>query len=932
MQQKRVVGRVSRHRDRMLVVMAIATALALMTTFLTVPEHKAFADDANSVSFNVNVPAGTTFDFATGTFALDGGSVSLSAPPADATKSDNGWRLTYADTTTSVTFTFSASTGYEGNMEVEGVSVSLEGGAYTMTDLSQTVDLSFSALHELTIAGATSVSNGTFAFPGGSLSISYGSVTYAGNSEHVWVPETDSHVTLTFVASQKDYVPSVTGIPAGDGQAPSFWQDSNDATGKTWTCNFDVSADLTITISVSKSPAIGIVSGSSGITTAANGSTLEFWNPSFSGSVAFATLTASDGQNSVDLYPSANGALPYFSYPINKHLECTLVVPAGYVPTVMMGSSSVELHGVQGNPDAYAFNLDNLTGDATLSISFASAPKVTATGSTPTAAGNAITFSNGATLTATANGTALTPVADTEPYFTITDANARIELSLTMPSDATPIVMIGGIEVDLRHDQANPRAYTLSLGTVAADTTLSFSFADGYKLTLPAAYDAAYQAGYGTVQWSTSNGENATWNDITTGTLATIQQTMDFENNTPVTLYNYTFTSDQAIYIRATWPAGNPRGFTAMETNGATEGGNLSNGEAKPLIGSGSLQYDDWFTINWAYDAAYSLGPDDLVTNGKIIITNVTGGVDPTKNAIANDGSGMEGLAFLSSGATVTIMFVPDAGYQFTGVKANGTPIEGVDASNDRYTYTFTAEGMIHFSSSFEKFDDIVSSSAARVEAASLENGAAAVGSGNAQLNVTDGTVDNGILVSLRNAAGDEATIQSVLSLTLSQVITKGAAIEASNITDKTAWITQKTELDEPVTVSIVLDEGVVPDGSVVSVVRRHTAADGTVSTTLIEATYDVATRTLTFSSRLFSEFAIATKPGTSIVPTSPTSPSTDAAASVTASTVDLSANTASTPATGDATASVSSWAIIVGAVLVGVGLCTRTRVCPRRR
>lgn len=572
-------------------------------------------------------------------------------------------------------------------------------------------------------------------------------------------------MTLTFVASQKDYVPTVTGIPAGGGQAPSFWQDSNDATGKTWTCNFDVSADLTITVSVSKSPAIGIVSGSSGITTAANGSTLEFWNPSFSGSVAFATLTASDGQNSVDLYPSVNGALPYFSYPVNKHLECTLVVPAGYVPTVTMGSSLVELHGAQGNPDTYAFNLDNLTGDATLSISFASAPKVIATGSTPAAAGNAITFSNGATLTAT--------------------------LGVSPP-----------------------------------------------------------------------------W--------------------------------------RPTEPS---------------RGGNLSNGEAKLLVGSGSLQYDDWFTISWAYDAAYSLGPDDLVTNGKIIITNVTGGVDPTRNAIANDGSGMEGLAFLSAGATVTIRFVPDAGYQFTGVKANGTPIEGVDASNDRYAYTFTAEGMIHFSSSFEKFDDVVSGSASHVESASLENGAAAVGSGNAQLIVADGAVDNGIQVSLKNAAGDDATIQGVLSLTLSQIITKGAALEAGNITDETAWITQKTELDEPVTVSIVLDEGVVPDGSVVSVVRRHTDADGTVSTTLIEATYDAATRMLAFSSRLFSEFAIATKPAASVAPTSPAASPTEAVTPVATPADGSAVVAASIPETGDAVAYAVPWIAVVGAMFVGAGL-----------
>lgn len=355
------------------------------------------------------------------------------------------------------------------------------------------------------------------------------------------------------------------------------------------------------------------------------------------------------------------------------------------------------------------------------------------------------------------------------------------------------------------------------------------------------------------------------------------------------TLYNYTFTSSQTVYVKATWPNGNPKGFTAMEAIGMCQGDTLTNGEAKQLIGSGAIQYDDWYTFSWAYDAEHVIGGDDLVKNGKIIIKSVSGGTNPERNKVSADGSGAEGLAFLSDGAQITIQFVPDAGYQFTGIKVNGEAIKGVVPSSELYTYTFTAKGMVHFSGSFDESEDIVSNTATKATKLGLANGANAVGNGNAVLNAADSLdVDNGIQVQMQSAAGDGATIQTILGLTLSRAVACGVPLTEENIAAGLAWVNQMTELAQPVTVSMVLDEGVVPDGQTVTVVRRHVNADGSTSITTVDCTYDAATRTLTFSSALFSDFAIATAP-----------PTTDTSATANTGT-STSTKAAKTAKTGD--------------------------------
>jgi uncharacterized surface anchored protein len=113
------------------------------------------------------------------------------------------------------------------------------------------------------------------------------------------------------------------------------------------------------------------------------------------------------------------------------------------------------------------------------------------------------------------------------------------------------------------------------------------------------------------------------------------------------------------------------------------------------------------------------------------------------------------------------------------------------------------------------------------------------VGAGNAQISVTNETVDNGIQVQLQAAAGGDATIQSILGLTLNQIISKGVA-------------------------------------------------------------FDAATRTLTFTSALFSDFAIATIP-----PATPAG-KTDTA-TTDASTADSTTNASAAAETTEQTKALAS-------------------------
>ncbi len=331
----------------------------------------------------------------------------------------------------------------------------------------------------------------------------------------------------------------------------------------------------------------------------------------------------------------------------------------------------------------------------------------------------------------------------------------------------------------------------------------------------------------------------------------------NFETGETFTLYNYTFSDDSDKYLRVNFPANNPRSFTAVEGMGLFDGGIIDINQAKKVIGSGILQYDDWYTISWAYDEAHSLNPlDDIVSNGKIIITKINGKADYKFNgnyAIADDGSGDYGLAMLKPNDEVTVKFVPDPGYQFAGLKINGELVSGVVASDELYTYTFTANNQMHFSSTFIKSDDIVSNQAEGISDVSLVNGANAVGNGNAQLTVNDADVDDDLKIQMQNAAGDESSIKTILDLKLNQIVSKGGLLTEDIINDNTAWVVQKSELDQKVKISIVLDKGVIPQGMDVKVIRNH---GGIISE--IVAEYDPDTRILSFESDLFSEYAIA--------------------------------------------------------------------------
>lgn len=471
-------------------------------------------------------------------------------------------------------------------------------------------------------------------------------------------------------------------------------------------------------------------------------------------------------------------------------------------------------------------------------------------------------------------------------YSTGTTFEAAGKMQLTFSNVAggtTVIVSFDGASYLASYDDYN-QSYFCNINFNKSGTA-DIQFIKGFTVTLPAEYNAAYLTNYGTVEYSDS--ENGTFLPISQGTIATKTEIINFQNGELLTFYNYTFQNENTRYIKAVLPTANPLGLTAIEALGLMQGsdmvenGTLDNGEVKKLLGGGNIQYDNWYTISWSYDEASKLSPAyEVFKHGKIIITAING--DPNfkdkfgQPAIQSDGSGTTGLAMLQPNSKVTIKFVPDAGYQFAGFEINGQPItEGIYVEDELYTYTFDIHNQLHFTSNFIEGTDIVTNNSDHVQSASIENGAAGVGSGNAELDVEDAAVEESIKLQMQTAAGTGSTIQTVLGLTVNQYIAKGTVITKDNLSSKTAWIIQKTDLEEKVKVSIVLDEGVVPEGAAVSVVRKH---GDTIAA--IPATYDAATRTLSFVTDKFSEYAVATSPKAAAVSTASTATETKDSAS----------------------------------------------------
>ncbi len=206
------------------------------------------------------------------------------------------------------------------------------------------------------------------------------------------------------------------------------------------------------------------------------------------------------------------------------------------------------------------------------------------------------------------------------------------------------------------------------------------------------------------------------------------------------------------------------------------------------------------------------------------------------------------GWVSIMPGYRVVFEFVPEYGYQLTGININGEPIDATDVVN-RFEFTMpNSSGNVHFGATFTRTEDIVRANSSRVSSGTINLGNDLSG-GSAQLTINDANLSADKITGFQNAAAG-FTISNYIDIDLYNVFYKGKN-DANDV-----WSNQIEDLDEYATITLQLQEGV--NANDIEIV--HNIHDGDQFEVIPIDSYDPATNTITFRTRSFSSYALATR------------------------------------------------------------------------
>ena len=210
-----------------------------------------------------------------------------------------------------------------------------------------------------------------------------------------------------------------------------------------------------------------------------------------------------------------------------------------------------------------------------------------------------------------------------------------------------------------------------------------------------------------------------------------------------------------------------------------------------------------------------------------------------------NDGFGWISVM---PGDKAVFEFTPEYGYQLTEITINGMPLNATSTMN-RFEFTVKAgSGNVQFGAKFTKTEDIVKTESDKVSSGSIELGNTLTG-GTAQLSVSDVTLSSDKIKGFENAAGDY-TISNYINIDLYNVFYKGKE-DSDDV-----WSNKISELDNDATISLKLADGITAD----DIVIVHNIHDGEEYEVIEIESYDAETNTITFKTKSFSNYAIASK------------------------------------------------------------------------
>ncbi|MGN0343151.1 MAG: hypothetical protein ACI4DO_10205, partial [Roseburia sp.] len=213
------------------------------------------------------------------------------------------------------------------------------------------------------------------------------------------------------------------------------------------------------------------------------------------------------------------------------------------------------------------------------------------------------------------------------------------------------------------------------------------------------------------------------------------------------------------------------------------------------------------------------------------------------------DGDPNKGEATLIAGGELTVRLVPRYGYQVVQFGPNGGAFGSNPDKVAEYTFTI-ANGNCHLGAKCAPVSDKVTSNAEGVSNGGIEinaENAEEFAIGTAVLSVDDAQPSAAEISEFETAA-DGYVVDSYLDLNLSNVVYRGS--------EDSVWSTEVTELTNKATISLTVSEELSDDVKII-----HQKHDGTYE--LLDASYDAATKTVTFETDSFSKYAIAVEDDT---------------------------------------------------------------------
>lgn len=276
--------------------------------------------------------------------------------------------------------------------------------------------------------------------------------------------------------------------------------------------------------------------------------------------------------------------------------------------------------------------------------------------------------------------------------------------------------------------------------------------------------------------------------------------------------------------------------------------------------------HDEEFLGNflWDYNPQGYTSPEDKILNATMTLVeaeynghkytteeeiNALGGVyiwndAERKKTYTEEREGV-GEAQFPVGTKLTVRIIPDAGYQLVDFGING----GVfDSQEEIGTYTFEVQGgPFHLQATIEQVEDVVKTTSEKIESGNIELGGneETMAVGTARLDVSDIDLTEEQISNFESAA-DGYNINNYVDISLYNTVFKGKTTES--------WDTEVKDLQNEATITLKLENGV--DGNEVVIV--HEKHDGTYE--IIPVEYNKETNTITFKTKSFSNYAIASK------------------------------------------------------------------------